>query len=359
MYKHPHIPISDPIATKTPPRQAPEALDNQAQHKRKEPMKALLFTDVNQPISYQDQPAPQPTADQLIVNLKAAALNHRDVWITKGLYPHRTPNTILGSDGVGEVNGRTVIINPNIGWGNNPHFPDPNYLILGMPGPGTFAQQVAVTPDRLVDKPAHLTDEQAAALPLAGLTAYRALITRAQAKAGDRVLISGIGGGVALFAFQFALALGCEVHVTSSSIEKIDRALNMGGAGGANYTHDNWAKPFYKETGGFDVIIDSAGGDGFSDLVKLARPGGRIALYGGTRGNWQNISPQLIFFRQISILGSTMGTDQEFHDMVQFVNQHQIVPVIDTIIALSQGAQAFDRMAKGHQFGKIVLQTNR
>lgn len=215
-------------------------------------MKALVFTNVHEPPAYQDMPEPQAQDNELIVNLKAGSLNHRDVWITKGLYPHRVPQIIFGSDGAGEVNGRSVILNPNIGWGDNDHFPEPDYLILGNPGHGTFAEQIAVTPDRLADMPEHLTYEQAAALPLAGLTAYRALISRAQAKPGEKVLISGIGGGVALFAFQFAVAMGCEVYVTSSSAEKISRALDMGGRGGANYTEEKWSKPFGKETGGFD-----------------------------------------------------------------------------------------------------------
>ena len=318
-------------------------------------MKALRFKAVNQPIAYEDVPAPEPQAGEIIVDIKAAALNHRDNWILKGQYPGLREDTILGSDGAGIYNGQPVIINPNKNWGDSEKHQGPNFHILGMPGDGTLAEQIAVGEDRLVEMPAHLTFEQAAALPLAGLTAWRALMTRCALQAGEKVLISGVGGGVALFACQFAIAAGAEVYVTSSSPEKIARAVEMGAVGGANYTEDNWFKPFGKETGGFDVIIDSAAGDGFKNLVRLTKPGARIAFYGGTRGNINGLNPAQIFFRQLTIMGSTMGSDKEFGDMVTFVNEHQIVPVVDSVFKLSEGADAIARMNAGMQFGKIVL----
>ncbi len=318
-------------------------------------MKALVFVNKETPLAYQDIDPPQAVDGQVLVDLKAAALNHRDNWIQKGMYPGLQDQTILGSDGAGVVDGRAVIVNPSINWGSDQRFPARDFQILGMPTDGTFAEQIAVMPDQLHDKPAHLSMEQAAALPLGGLTAYRALISRCGVQAGERVLISGVGGGVALFACQFAIAAGADVYVTSSSAEKIQAAVDLGAKGGANYTEDNWSKSFGKETGGFDVIIDSAGGDGFADLIKLTRPGARIALYGGTRGNWQNVSPQLIFFRQLAIFGSTMGSDEEFAQMVSFVNEHKIEPVIDSVFDLYDGAAAITRMDQGLQFGKIVL----
>lgn len=318
-------------------------------------MQALVFTEVGEPLSYQEMPSPTPKEDEVVVDLKAAALNHRDNWITKGMYPGLQPNVILGSDGAGLYEGEEVILNPNIEWGADDRFPSGKYHILGMPIDGTFAEQIAVKPDRIHPKPAHLTLAQAAALPLGGLTAYRALMTRCQPQPGEKVLISGVGGGVALFAFQFAVAHGCEVYVTSSSPEKIAKSVEMGGKGGANYREEKWAKAFAKEVGLFDVIIDSAGGPGFGDLVRLAAPGGRIALYGGTRGNWEGVSPQLVFFRQLSIHGSTMGTDAEFGEMVAFVDKHKIVPVVDSVFDLAHGVDAVARMDAGKQFGKIVL----
>ncbi len=321
-------------------------------------MNALLYKAKNAPLAYEDVALPAPADGQFRVRLKAAALNHRDNWITKGLYPHIRENIILGSDGCGEHEGREVILNPNRNWGDNQRYPAAEYLILGMPDHGTFAEEIVIDADRLVAKPSHLSVQQAAALPLAGLTAYRTLFSRCQLKKGEKVLISGVGGGVALFALQFAIAAGAEAWVTSGKPEKIEQAVKLGAAGGANYKDDQWARAFKKEAGGFDVIIDSAGGSGFADLVKLTNHGARIGLYGGTCGEWQKVSPQIVFFNQLDIMGSTMGSDQDFNDMVSFVEQTKLVPVIDSTFNLQQGNEAIARMDKGEQFGKIVLDIN-
>ena len=159
-------------------------------------MKALVYKEKNAPLALEDMVPVEPSAGQVQVALKAAALNHRDNWITKGLYPGIQENIILGSDGAGLVQDREVIINPNIQWGNNERYPSDDYLILGMPQHGTFAETITVDQGRLADKPAHLTMEQAAALPLAGLTAYRTLFSRCNMQAGENVLISGVGGGL-------------------------------------------------------------------------------------------------------------------------------------------------------------------
>lgn len=318
-------------------------------------MKALVFKEAHQPIAFEEVDAPIPTADQVLVDIAAAALNHRDVWMTKGLYPKLTPDVIPGSCGAGRVDDREVIINPNINWGSNPTYPDHStYDILGMPTNGTFAEQIAVAPDRLVDKPVHLSTDEAAALPLAGLTAYRALFTKGRAKAGDKVLISGVGGGVALCACQFAIAAGADVFVTSSSNEKIEKAMALGAKGGINYREEKWPKKFGAEFGGVDVVIDSAGDDGFDNLLRVCNPQARIAIYGGTRGK-SVLSPQALFFKEIEIYGSTMGSDEEFAQMVAFVNEHEIRPVIDSVFAFADAQKAYDRMANGEQFGKIVL----
>ncbi|MGB1216245.1 MAG: zinc-binding dehydrogenase, partial [Saprospiraceae bacterium] len=268
--------------------------------------------------------------------------------------PGINPPVILGSDGAGICEGKEVVINPNINWGNNQKVQNDVYHILGLPTNGTFTEKVLVNKDRIHPKPKHLTLEQAAALPLGGMTAYRALISRCQATKNDRILISGIGGGVALFAFQFAVAMGAEVWVTSGSEEKIQKAIRMGAKGGVNYKEENWHKKLGKESGGFDVIIDSAGGDGFPLLLKTCNAGARIAFYGGTRGNF-TLNPQLIFWKQLSIFGSTMGSDQDFADMLDFVNEYKVVPVVDSVYDLAEANEAFERMNKGLQFGKIVL----
>lgn len=319
-------------------------------------MKALVLVGKDVPLELQEVNEPQPQANESIVTLKAAALNHRDVWITKGLYAGIKFPTILGSDGAGlTADNQAVIINPGINWGDDERFQSNNYEILGLPRNGTFAQKIVVPSQQLVVKPKHLNFEEAAALPLAGLTAWRALFTKCQARAGERVLISGIGGGVALFALQFAVAVGCEVWVTSSSAAKIAEAVALGAKGGALYTAEGWAKDFGKKTGGFDVIIDSAAGSGFADLVKLCKAGARICFYGGTRGAISGVSPQIVFYKQIAIFGSTMGSDKEFSDMINFVSAKKIKPIIDSVYTLAQGNQACQKMDEGKQFGKIVL----
>jgi NADPH:quinone reductase-like Zn-dependent oxidoreductase len=318
-------------------------------------MKALVLEGEKQPLVYKEVENPQAENNHVVVDLKAAALNHRDVYATKGLYPGVTFPIILGSDGAGVLDGRDVVINPSLGWGENPNFQQKSYKILGSPDNGTFAEKILISKSNVFDKPTHLNYEQAAALPLAGLTAYRALFSKCQLQKGEKVLISGVGGGVALFACQFAIAAGAEVFVTSGSEEKIEKAKSLGAKGGANYRSEEWAKELKGIAGGFDVIIDSAGGEGFSSFLKIANSGGRIATYGGTRGKIQNLSPQILFWKQITIFGTSMGSDDDFKNMLDFVNQHKIVPVVDTVFDLKDGNDAFKRMDQGLQFGKIVL----
>jgi NADPH:quinone reductase-like Zn-dependent oxidoreductase len=154
---------------------------------------------------------------------------------------------------------------------------------------------------------------------------------------------------------QFALAAGAKVWVTSGSQDKVHRAMERGASGGQLYTEDLWHKQLLKESGGFDVIIDSAGGSGFSQLVSTANKGARIGIYGGSKGKIENLSPQIIFWKHLNIFGSSMGSDQDFAQMVQFVDQHKIVPVVDSVYKLSEFEQAFARMKHGSQFGKIVF----
>lgn len=318
-------------------------------------MKALVINALHQPLSFQEVAEPVPGPTDNIVGLRAAALNRRDLFITQGQYAKIKTPCILGSDGAGEWEGHAVVIYPALAWGSNPAAQGPEFRVLGMPDDGTFAERICVPTENLFHKPEHLNWEQAAALPLAGLTAWRALFTRCQLRAGERVLISGIGGGVALMAMQLAMAAGATVWVTSGSEEKIARAKSLGAKGGGNYRMENWDKQLKQEAGGFDVVIDSAGGDGFAALTGLCNPGARIGMYGGTLGKMNGLSPQLIFWKQLSILGSTMGSREEFGAMLRFVETHRIVPVVDRVFALSEGNDALARLAEGGQFGKVVL----
>lgn len=330
-------------------------------------MQAAVLTSVKTPVTRQVMPDPAAAPGQAVVRLKAAALNHRDLWVQLGQYANIRLPLIPGSDGAGIVHavatpadqawvGREVIINPALDWGDDPRAQGPKFRILGMPDSGTFAEQIAIPVANLAPKPAHLTWEQAAALPLAGLTAWRALFTRAQLKGGEKILLTGIGGGAALFALQFAVAAGAQVWVTSSSAEKIARARSLGASGGVNYRDKDWGAGLTAAAGGlFDVILDSAGGEGFPQLIELTRPGGRIVFFGATTGNPPGLDLRKCFFRQITLLGTTMGSPADFTGMTAFVTQHKIVPVVDRVLPLADTEQAFRHMEAGAQFGKIVL----
>ncbi|HVS50965.1 MAG TPA: zinc-binding dehydrogenase [Opitutaceae bacterium] len=328
-------------------------------------MRAVQLSAVNQ-LAVVDVPEPTPAAGEVVVEVRAAALNHRDVWIKAGQYAGLKWPCIPGSDGAGVVSacgdgvdaswrGREVIVNPSLGWGRDEAAQGKDFSILGLPRDGTLAEKVAVPAAQLAPKPAHLSWEEAAALPLAGLTAYRCVFSRAKLQPGERVLISGVGGGVALFALQFAVLAGAETWVTSSSAEKISRAVKLGAKGGFDYREENWAGRAAKTTGLFDVIVDSAGGAGFGPLVELAAPGGRIVFFGATRGDAPALALRKIFWRQISLLGSTMGSPADWSAMVDVVERSKLRPVVSDVFPLAQAGEAFALMERGGQFGKIVV----
>ena len=326
----------------------------------------VLNNELDAKIQFIDSPLPSANQEEVVVKIKAAALNHRDEWSRKGLYPNLKNGVILGSDGAGVVEsvgadphsywiGKEVIINPAINWGTSQLAQSKDFEILGMPRNGTLAEYVSVPADRLHEKPAHLSWAEAGALPLAGLTAYRALVYQGQVKAGDKVLVTGIGGGVAQFAAQFALALGAEVYVSSSSDAKSAKALEMGISGVFNYKLETWTQEALEKTGGFDLIIDGAAGDTLNNLIAVAKPGGKIVFYGATMGNPGKLEARKIFWNQLKIMGSTMGSDQDFKEMLELVSAKKVRPVIDQVFPLHHAVEAFDRMKAGAQFGKIVL----
>ncbi len=327
-------------------------------------MRAVQLASINQ-LAVVDVPDPVPAAGEVVVALRAAALNHRDVWIKAGQYAGLKWPCIPGSDGAGVVvatgegvdaawRGREVVINPSFGWGDGERAQGAQFQILGLPRNGTLAEKVAVPVTQIAAKPQHLTWEQAAALPLAGLTAYRAVFSRAALQAGERVLVSGVGGGVALFALQFAVAAGAEAWVTSGSAKKIARAVELGAKGGFDYRDEAWAASAAKRPGLFDVVVDSAGGEGFGKLVDATAAGGRVVFYGATRGD-APLPMRKIFWRQISLLGTTMGSLRDWLAMTAFVAEHHIKPVVSEVFPLARAAEAFALMERGGQFGKIVV----
>ncbi|MEO9871233.1 quinone oxidoreductase family protein [Ekhidna sp.] len=324
-------------------------------------MKAITITEESEPLQLVEVDKPEISEDQCLIKLSASALNRRDQWIREGMYPGIQFGTILGSDGCGiveegpaEWKGKKIIINPNVDWGNNPDVQSASYSVLGMPTNGTLAEYIKVPIHRLHEKPAHLSDAEAAALPLAALTAFRATIKKGLSNQGKRVLVTGAGGGVSQFAIAFAIASGAQVYVTSGSEEKIDRLKEMGVKEGFNYKNEKWEREASKH-GGFDAIIDSAGGNQLNNYLKMIKPAGRIVMYGSTTGHPEKLDVFRLFWSQAQIMGSTMGSDDEFKEMLEWVNEYQIFPTIDKTFDLEDYIQAFDRFKDPDSVGKIVI----
>jgi NADPH:quinone reductase-like Zn-dependent oxidoreductase len=251
--------------------------------------------------------------------------------------------------------GREVVIDPAFNWGSDERAQDSTFNILGLPLDGTYAELVVVPAANLHLKPPTLSWEEAAALPLASVTAYRALVTRANVRAGETVVVTGIGGGVATFAMQIAKHLGAKVFVTSGHDAKIAAAKRLGAMGGVNHRKDDWVKMLVAQIGSRpDVIVDGAGGDTFNGALDALKPGGRLVSYGATLGAARNVEVRRIFWKQLTVLGSTMGTRADFAAMLK-VYDAGVKPVIDKVFPLEQAGDAHIRMEGGDQFGKIVL----
>ncbi|KAG0247500.1 hypothetical protein BG011_001387 [Mortierella polycephala] len=316
-------------------------------------------------------PRPVLKANQALLRIDAAALNHRELWILKNMYPGIKFDSVLGADAVGritELNGESghfkvgdrVVVMPSQGWTSSLRGPEveSEYFIRGgTESPGIFTQLFAADQAEIFKAPAYLTDIEAAALPLAGLTAYRTVFTKGQVVKGQNVLITGIGGGVALFALQYAVAVGANVYVTSSDDSKIERAIQLGAKGGANYRKENWEEQLLKASNGqqIDVVIDGASGPGADTILsKVLVLGGIFVTYGQTAGDFKfNI---MHILRNIEVRGSTMGSRAEFEKMLEFVEKHQIRPIVSQVFeGLEKVSEAVECMKNGVQFGKMVV----
>ena len=332
-------------------------------------MKALTLCGSDGPssLSLVDVDVPVPGHNEVRVKLKCAALNRRDVWMTVGQYPGIQMPAIAGSDGSGTVDavgdgipkdclGCEVVIYPALEWGDDPRCGGKDFRVLGMPDQGTFAEYICVPKSSIYPKPRHLSWEQAAAFPLAGLTAWRAVVTHGDVKKGDKVLVTGIGGGAAGFALLWAKEKGADVIVTSSSQDKIDMAIKEGAVAGYNYSNDSWSKELRSEIGSIDLVIDSGGGDGMNSVLDTLKNGGRYVFFGATQGNpSRGLNMAKLFFKQIRIQGTTMGKLEEFQEMIDFVSSNKLEPIIDQIFDFSDAIAAHERMLKSEQMGKIVL----
>ncbi|HLL40023.1 MAG TPA: zinc-binding dehydrogenase, partial [Rubrobacteraceae bacterium] len=228
--------------------------------------------------------------------------------------------------------------------------------ILGLPDDGTYAQFVKVPADHVFPKPSHLSHEEAAAIPLGALTAYRALFTRGQLQEDETVFVPGIGGGVATFVVQMATAAGATVFVSSGEDEKIEKAKELGAEGGVNYNSEDWSKELKSMAGGVDLSVDSVGGDAFNNMIQLAKPGGRIVVFGATAGPASKVMTISIALKNLDVFGTAMGNAQEFGDMLEFYEKHDLHPVINETFPLEEVTTAQQHMEEGKGIGKIVLE---
>jgi NADPH:quinone reductase-like Zn-dependent oxidoreductase len=272
---------------------------------------------------------------------------------------------IPGSDGLGTVAahgegvtgppaGTRVVIDPTLGWGSNERIWLRDAQVLGMPHQGTMAEYLAVPAQNVHPAPASLDDTEAAAMPLGGVTAYRALVTRGGCTKDDVVLLPGIGSGVQTFALLFAKKLGAKVIVTSSSNEKLARATELGADVAINYaTSERWDKDVATIDGGPSLIVDSVGGETFAKALNVARYGARVVTYGGTTGD-AKIRPFSVFWKQLDIMGSSMGSPRDFSAMLAMWDG-SIRPVVDSVFGLDDVVDAARKVNSGDQFGKVVL----
>jgi NADPH:quinone reductase-like Zn-dependent oxidoreductase len=334
-------------------------------------MKALVLeaTEGLRSAVIKEVETPRPGAGEVLVAIRAAALNHRELWITRGQYPGMVPVPFtLGCDGAGIIEavgegvdprrvGESVVLYPGLNWGPDPRFPAANFGLLGMPGPGTIAEKISVPAASALPKPAHLGFDQSAAIGLAGLTAWRGLFAKGGLKAGEKLLVTGIGGGVALFALQFAAKLGALVYVTSGSEETISRAVAMGAKAGFNYKDEGWRKALPKATGGIDVVFDGAPASSYPNYGRALTMGARVVVYGSTGGAQFSVNAPELFLKNISVIGTNVGNIDEFKAMLAFVEQHRLEPLIERRFSLDDSAAALSFLQDAHQIGKIVITT--
>ena len=316
-------------------------------------MKAIRIHEDGGPevLRYEDAPDPVPSGDDVLVELRAASVNHLDIWVRKGL-PSVPKPRILGADGAGVIAGtdERVVINPGIEHDNG------TISVIGEHSDGTHAELIAVPRSQVYPIPTGLTFEEAAAFPLVFETAYRMLVTRAHLQPEEWVLVWGIGGGVATAALAIAKALGANVVVTSSSDAKLRRARELGADGTVNHAAEDVASVVKALTGGgAHVVVEHVGEATWTKSLNAARPEGRIAVCGATSGPNPPANLHRIWWKQLSVYGSTMGTRSDFEAAYNLVSSGRARPVVDEVFALEDAAAAHERLERGEQLGKIIL----
>ena len=316
-------------------------------------MKAIRIHEDGGPevLRYEDAPDPEPGPGEVLVRLRAASLNHLDLWIRKGL-PSVPKPRILGADGAGvrEDTGERVVINPGIEHGDR-------ITVVGEHMDGTHAELVAVPESNVYPLPDEIPFEQAAAFPLVFETAYRLLVTKAQLREGEWVLLWGIGSGVATAGLAIAKALGANALVTSSRDEKLERARELGADAAVNHANGDVRAAVAEATdgNGVDVVLEHVGEATWQSSLQAARPGGRVAVCGATSGPNPPAALHPIWWKQLTIYGSTMGTRGDFEGAYELVKSGRAKPVVDSVFPLAEAQAAHERMEAAQQFGKIVL----
>jgi len=302
-------------------------------------------------LRYEDAPDPEPGPGEVLVSLRAASLNHLDIWIRKGL-PSVPKPRVLGADGAGvrADTGERVVINPGLEHGDR-------ILVIGEHMDGTHAELVAVPETNVYPLPERISFEEAAAFPLVFETAYRMLVTKAGLKEGEWVLLWGIGGGVAGAGLAIAKALGARALVTSSSDEKLERASELGADAAVNHEDADVVEAVKEATGGtgVDVVLEHVGEATWQRSLQAVRAAGRIAVCGATSGPNPPAALHRIWWKQLTIYGSTMGTKEDFEGAYELVKSGRARPVVDTVLPLAEAHAAHERLEAGDQFGKIVL----
>jgi NADPH:quinone reductase-like Zn-dependent oxidoreductase len=316
-------------------------------------MKAIRIHEDGGPevLRYEDAPDPEPGPGEVLVRLRAASLNHLDLWIRRGL-PSVPKPRILGADGAGlrEDTGERVVINPGIEHGER-------ITVIGEHMDGTHAELVAVPETNVYPLPDELSFEEAAAFPLVFETAYRLLVTKAQLREGEWVLLWGIGSGVATAGLAIAKTLGARALVTSSSDEKLERARGLGADATVNHASGDVGAAVKEATGGkgIEVVLEHVGEATWQTSLQSARAGGRIVVCGATSGPNPPAALHRIWWKQLTIYGSTMGTREDFEAAYELVKSGRTKPVVDSVLPLADARAAHERMEAGEQFGKIVF----
>ena len=322
-------------------------------------MEAILVREGGA-LGYEQVEDPVAGAGEVVVELRAAAVNRRDLLVRNPPGPHfQFPLPLIpGSDGAGvrRDTDEEVVVYPGLGWGDREDAAGPEWRILGGPEDGTYAELVKLPESNVFPKPGRLSWEEAAAFPLAGLTAFRGLFTVGRLEAGETALVLGAGSGVSTFAVQLAAQAGARVLVTSSAAEKIERARELGADGGVLYTEGDWPEAARELTSGrgVDVVFDSVGTT-WADSARALRRGGRLVVLGGTGGPTVELDVRAIYLNWLSILGTTMGSTRDFAALLRMVDEGIWRPVIDSVRPLAEAKLAHRRMQAGEHFGKLVL----